>query len=231
MACMPVPGDQSHVIDRRAGANGELLLRRAGDHLEIISNGVFLMDTRNGESERLLARAALDATGRPARMLIGGLGVGFTLAEAVRHPHARTVVVAEKEPAVVGWHATHLRPYSAGALDDPRVRVICADVLDLLRDPGERYDTVCLDTDNGPDWTVTETNASLYTDEGLKLLAERLSPGGVAAFWSAHASPAFQARLRAHFPETWSFDVPVPRGVPDVVYLARAAAADSGDRS
>src|SRR5690606_4603253 len=67
MACMPVPGDQSHVIDRRAGANGELLLRRAGDHLEIISNGVFLMDTRNGESERLLARAALDATGRPAR--------------------------------------------------------------------------------------------------------------------------------------------------------------------
>lgn len=53
----------------------------------------------------------------------------------------------------------------------------------------------------------------------------------MAAFWSAHASPAFQARLRAHFPETWSFDVPVPRGVPDVVYLARAAAADSGDRS
>jgi spermidine synthase len=208
------------VYDRRAGESGELVLRGDGRHFEIISNGMFLMDTRAGESERLLVRSALDYVARPAQVLIGGLGVGFSLAEALRSPRTRAVTVVEREPAVIGWHATHLRPYSGGALDDPRVRVERADLLAWLDATPEVYDVVCLDIDNGPEWTVTEGNAALYTPAGLELLARRLAPGGVLAVWSAGAAPAFEARLREHFAGVTAYPVPVARGEPDVVYLA-----------
>jgi spermidine synthase len=208
------------VYERRAGENGELVLRGDGRHFEIISNGVFLMDTRAGESERLLVRAALDRLGRPADVLIGGLGVGFSLAEALRSPRTRTVTVVEREPAVIGWHATYLRPYSGGALEDPRVRVEHADLLGRLRSAAELYDVLCLDIDNGPEWTVTEGNAALYGPAGLELLAGRLRPGGVLAVWSAGAAPAFEARLRERFAGVSALPVQVARGEPDVVYLA-----------
>jgi spermidine synthase len=210
------------VYERRAGENGELVLRGDGRHFEIISNGVFLMDTRAGESERLLVRAALERVARPADVLIGGLGVGFSLAEALRSPHARSVTVIEREPAVIGWHATHLRPYSGGALDDPRVRVEHADLLGWLRATAGGYDVLCLDIDNGPEWTVTEGNAALYGPAGLDLLAGRLRPGGVLAVWSAGAAPAFEARLRERFTGVTAHPVQVARGEPDVVYLALA---------
>jgi spermidine synthase len=208
------------VYERRAGENGELVLRGDGRHFEIISNGMFLMDTRAGESERLLVRAALDRLGRPADILIGGLGVGFSLAEALRSPHTRGVTVIEREPAVIGWHATHLRPYSGGALDDPRVRVEHADLLGWLRSTADAYDVLCLDIDNGPEWTVTEGNAALYGPAGLDLLAGRLRPGGVLAVWSAGAAHAFEARLRERFAGVSALAVQVARGEPDVVYLA-----------
>lgn len=213
------------VVDRRQGRLGELVLRSGGGHFEIVSNGVFLMDTRAGGSERLLVRAALDRLARPADLLIGGLGVGFSLAEAVRSPHARTVTVVECEPAVIAWHATHLRAYSAGALNDPRVRIVCADLLETLRACRDRYDAICLDIDNGPDWTVGEANAALYAAEGLDLLAARLRPGGVVAFWSAAPAPAFEERLARRFQEVSARPVPVTRGVPDIVYLASARPA------
>jgi spermidine synthase len=209
------------VYERRAGENGELVLRGDGRHFEIISNGVFLMDTRAGESERLLVRAALERVARPCRILIGGLGVGFSLAEALRSPQAEAVTVIEREPAVIDWHATHLRPYSGGALTDPRVRVERADLLGWLRaGTGETYDVACLDIDNGPDWTVTEGNAALYGPPGLELLAGRLRPGGVLAVWSAGAAPAFEERLRERFSGVSVLEVQVARGEPDVVYLA-----------
>jgi spermidine synthase len=208
------------VYERRAGANGELVLRGDGRHFEIISNGVFLMDTRAGESERLLVRAALDRAGRPCDVLIGGLGVGFSLAEALRSPHTRTVTVIEREAAVIGWHATHLRPYSGGALSDPRVTVECADLLEWLRGGTGAFDVVCLDIDNGPDWTVIESNAVLYGPPGLDLVAARLRPGGVLAVWSAGAAPAFEALLRARFAGVTACPVQVARGEPDLVYLA-----------
>lgn len=208
------------VYERRAGENGELVLRGDGRHFEIISNGMFLMDTRAGESERLLVRAPLDRLARPADILIGGLGVGFSLAEALRSPHTRGVTVIEREPAVIGWHATHLRPYSGGALEDPSVRVEHADLLGWLRSTADAYDVLCLDIDNGPEWTVTEGNAALYGPAGLDLLAGRLRPGGVLAVWSAGAAPAFEARLRERFAGVSALAVPVARGEPDVVYLA-----------
>jgi spermidine synthase len=213
------------VYERRTGENGELVLRGDGRDFEIISNGVFLMDTRAGESERLLVRAALERVARPSKVLIGGLGVGFSLAEALRSPHAEAVTVIEREPAVIGWHATHLRSYSGGALDDPRVRVERADLLGWLRAGTDTYDVVCLDIDNGPDWTVTEGNAALYGPAGLELLAGHLRPGGVLAIWSAGAAPAFEARLRERFTGVSARPVQVARGEPDVVYLASTSSA------
>lgn len=225
------------VYERRTGENGELVLRGDGRHFEIISNGVFLMDTRAGESERLLVRAALERARRPATVLIGGLGVGFSLDEALRSPRTRAVTVIEREPAIIGWHVTHLRPYSGGAIDDPRVRVERADLLAWLRAAHvpahapahaggpEVYDVVCLDIDNGPEWTVTEGNAALYGPAGLDLVAGSLRPGGVLAVWSANAAPAFEEALRERFTGVCALTVPVARGEPDVVYLASTRSA------
>ncbi|WP_141575617.1 spermidine synthase [Actinomadura sp. WMMA1423] len=213
------------VVERAAGLGGELVLRRAGGDYEIISNGVFLMDTRNGGSERLLVRAAAEVAaqrpGGPARVLIGGLGVGFSLAEALTLPGVAHVTVVEREPAVVAWHATALRPWSRGALDDPRVTVERADLLDYVSaPPADRFDAVCLDIDNGPDWTVTPGNSRLYAAPGLDALAALLTPRGVLAVWSANAAPRFEALLRDRFEAVEPRPVPVPRGEPDVVYLA-----------
>src|SRR4029453_12335820 len=127
-------------VHRVVTDRGELVLRSRGGQYELISNGVFLMDTRAGESERLLVRAALAAASRRSpRLLIGGLGVGFSLAEAARSDAAEIVVV-EIEPAVVAWYRTWLRPYSAGALDDPRVRIVTAEFASWLASTTDRYD-------------------------------------------------------------------------------------------
>jgi spermidine synthase len=208
------------VLERMAGTCGELALRGDGEHFEIISNGVFLMDTRAGESERLLVRAALDRLTGPVHVLIGGLGVGFSLAEALDEPRVSAVTVLECEPAVIGWHATHLRPRTGGALDDPRVRVHCADLLGWLRATTRTFDALCLDIDNGPEWTLTDANAALYEPAGLELLASRLRVGGALTVWSAADCPAFEARLRERFTAVAALRVPVARGEPDVVYLA-----------
>jgi spermidine synthase len=223
------PYPEPVVLERAHGPGGELVLRAApGGHHEIISNGTFLMDTRNGESERLLVRAAAEGARAPARMLIGGLGVGFSLAQALRLPAITRVTVVEREPAVIAWHRPGgpLAPWSGGALADPRVHVHQGDLLDWLASaPPGAHDVACLDIDNGPDWTVTPGNARLYGPGGLELLRRALGPRGVLAVWSAAASPAFEALLRERFARVTLRPVPVPRGEPDVVYLAHSDAA------
>jgi spermidine synthase len=207
-----------------------LVLRHVADegHYEIISDGVFLMDTRAGTSERLLVGAALAGRRRAARILLGGLGVGFSLMEALRHPLVRQVTVVELEPTVVAWHATYLAAVSQHALDDPRVTVVCADFLDWLRHGTDQFDAICVDIDNGPDWTVTDGNASLYLDDGLIALRRRLTPGGTLTVWSAASSPSFSARLRRHFENVRVDTVDVPRGEPDHIYVAGDAIPSPG---
>ena len=214
------------VLDRREGPFGEVALRRQGAVLQIVANGCFLMDTSDGRSERLLVRAALgalDDRAAPA-VLIGGLGVGFSLAEAAAEPRWGGITVVEREEAVVDWHTAAtgpLAPFSAAARADARTRVVCADLLEHLRTTPDRYDALCLDVDNGPDWTVTDDNAPLYSPTGLTLCRERLTPGGVLAVWSARPSTAFEETLRnAGFVRVHTEEVPVARGVPDVVHLA-----------
>nr|WP_033221231.1 spermidine synthase [Kitasatospora phosalacinea] len=219
--------DEAEVLDRRESASGEVVLRRRGEHCEVIVNGCFLMDTVDGRSERLLVRAALDGLAvveRPS-VLIGGLGVGFSLAHAAAEPRWARIAVVEREAAIIDWHRTGpLGAFSAGALDDPRVEVLHTDLVEYLAGTGERYDALCLDVDNGPDWTVGAENDRLYGPAGLANAAARLNPGGVLAVWSAQPSAAFERALReAGFTDVRTEEVAVERGVPDVVHLARRA--------
>ncbi|MFD7720389.1 spermidine synthase [Streptomyces sp. NPDC059814] len=216
-------------LERREGPYGEVVLRRRGDDFEIIANGCFLMDTSDGRSERLLIDAALAAlpAGRPApAVLIGGLGVGFSLARAAAEPRWGRITVVERERAIVDWHlGGPLAGISRAALADPRTAVLTADLVAHLRTATERYDALCLDIDNGPDWTVTEDNGTLYSPAGLADCHQRLTPGGVLAVWSAQPSEKFEQALRnAGFRGVRTEEVGVARGVPDVVHLAIRAA-------
>ncbi|MFF3017196.1 spermidine synthase [Streptomyces sp. NPDC057939] len=211
-------------LDRRIGPHGEVVLRRRGKTYEIIANGCFLMDTSDGRSERLLIDAALRQTTATApSVLIGGLGVGFSLAHAAAQPRWSRIVVAEREDAVIDWHRTGpLQAFTGAALADRRVRVLHTDLNDHLYTTTTRYDALCLDIDNGPHWTVTDDNHSLYSPAGLAACRTRLSPGGILAIWSAQPSPAFeQALRRAGFEEVHTEEIPVSRGVPDAIHLAR----------
>ncbi|MEU3446225.1 spermidine synthase [Streptomyces thermolilacinus] len=240
-------------LDRREGPYGEVVLRQRDDHFEIIANGTFLMDTSDGRSERLLVDAALQALGghraghvpdaraadsppgdagsadararaphRPS-VLIGGLGVGFSLAHAAAEPAWGRIAVVEREQAIIDWHREGpLAALSAPALADPRTALIHADLVAYVHDPDvtDTYDALCLDIDNGPDWTVTDGNDSLYSPSGLAACARRLNPGGVLAVWSARPSTDFEESLRnAGFSGVRTEEIPVARGVPDVVHL------------
>ncbi|MDQ0406302.1 spermidine synthase [Streptomyces sp. NBC_01723] len=214
------------VLDRREGPYGEVVLRRHGTLLQIIANGCFLMDTSDGRSERRLVDAAADALagsgGRTApHLLIGGLGVGFSLAHAAADPRWGRIAVVEREPAVIDWHrAGPLSALSAGALADPRTKIVEADLVTYVNETSDTYDALCLDIDNGPGWTVTEGNDGLYGPSGLAGCARLLRPGGVLAVWSAQPSPEFEETLRnAGFQQVRTEEIPVARGVPDVVHL------------
>jgi spermidine synthase len=216
------------VLERIATRRGELALRRSGSEFEIISNGVFLMDTRDGRSERLMVTAALRRCPATApQVLICGLGVGFALAEAVSNPQVARVDVVEISAEIIGWHATYLRHLTASAWDDSRVNVINADVAAWLAPQRGPYDVICLDVDNGPEWTIWDANQVLYGDEGLRRIGDSLRPGGVISVWSAAEAPAFEDLLRRHFTSVHAHRVPVSRGQPDVIYLANRAAPDS----
>jgi spermidine synthase len=216
--------DAPEVLDRREGPHGEVVLRRHGELLQIVANGCFLMDTSDGRSERLLVDAACDAlAGRPEpSVLIGGLGVGFSLAHAAADPRWGEITVVEREDAIIDWHLDGpLSVLSADALADPRTRVLAVDLLTYIDETSDTYDALCLDIDNGPGWTVTEDNDGLYAAAGLANCARLLRPGGVLAVWSAQPSPEFEGTLRnAGFQRVRTEEVPVARGVPDVVHLA-----------
>ncbi|MDQ0845031.1 MULTISPECIES: spermidine synthase [unclassified Streptomyces] len=226
---MPFPAADAPVtLDRREGSCGEVVLRRRGSGeesvYEIIANGCFLMDTSDGRSERLLVDAARRAigTGNVApRVLIGGLGVGFSFAHAAADPSWRRIAVVEREEAVIDWHRSGpLAAISGDALGDPRCVILHTDLVEHLRSTTDRYDALCLDIDNGPDWTVTEDNGDLYSPSGLAACKGALDPGGVLAVWSAKPSTSFEDALRnAGFTGVRTEEIRLARGVPDVVHL------------
>jgi spermidine synthase len=219
----PTTGPATRTIARQPGRCGELVLReRAGDY-EIVSNGMFLMDTRDGRSERLLVRSALEATNsrRERRVVIAGLGVGASLAEALSCPEVSDILVIEWEPAVVAWNRTTTGARSGGHVDDVRVRCEIADLVEWLQRPaGELFDVLCIDVDNGPHWILSPGNRWLYEDEGIAAMRDRLVEGGALSIWSAEHVPVLERRLQRGFGRVHRIEVPVARGEPDVVYLA-----------
>jgi spermidine synthase len=177
---------------------GELRLIRRGEEYSIMLGANELMNSRLSGSEEALADAACDVVAGRARpgLLIGGLGMGFTLRAALaRLGKQAEVTVVELVPAVVAWARGPLAHLFEGSLEDPRVSILEADVGAFISGHGE-YDAILLDVDNGPDGLTREGNNRLYTVTGLRIAREALRPGGVLAIWSAAPDARFTERLR-----------------------------------
>lgn len=189
------------LLDRASvpGNGGELLLRQRGEEFSIsLSGRGELMNSRVHGSEDALAEQTCARLTEPARarLLIGGLGMGFTLAAALRRlgDQAR-VVVAELVPAVVTWNRGPLGERAGQPLQDPRVQVREEDVARVLRSTQEGYDAILLDVDNGPEGLTRKENDWLYDVNGLTAAYAALRPGGVLAVWSAGPDRDFVQRL------------------------------------
>jgi spermidine synthase len=183
----------------RAPDGTELSLWQRGAELVVRAGGIDLMSSRAHGSEELLAEHGCGGLGEGASVLVGGLGMGFTLRAALAVlPASARVTVAELVPEMVAWVRG---PIGAGALlDDPRVSVEARDCAAILRESAARFDAVLLDVDNGPSALTQGSNRWLYAREGLEAAARALRPGGRLAVWSAGDDPAFASRLaRAGF--------------------------------
>jgi spermidine synthase len=169
---------------------GELHLYQHDQDFIIRSGRDELMNSRAHDSEEAMATVAGERQGARAdqRILIGGLGMGFTTAAA-------RICVAELVPAVVAWNRGPLAALSGHALDDPRVSVYEGDVCALIRDADAAYDQILLDVDNGPAAMCASSNNWLYKNKGLAAAQKALRPGGVLAIWSAVPDDAFTQRL------------------------------------
>ena len=181
------------------GGGGTLRLFRRGHEFSIMLGNNELMNSRlSGSEEALATLACAHIAARPKpHMLIGGLGMGFTLRAALAElGEFAQVTVAELVPAVVAWARGPMAEMSGACLADPRVTVVEADVASLIGQEKMRYDTILLDVDNGPDGLTRKGNDRLYNAHGLAAARAALRPGGVLSIWSAAPDKAFTQRLR-----------------------------------
>jgi spermidine synthase len=182
------------------GAEVELrLMRRGGDFSMMLGHNE-LMNSRLSGSEEALATLSckrIEGVKRP-HILIGGLGMGFTLraALAVLGADAR-ITVAELVPAVITWARGPMAELFGDSLTDPRASIHQGDVVDVIRSSPSAFDAVLLDVDNGPEALIRKANDALYDTKGLSAIGHALRPGGVLAVWSSGLNPAFSKRLRA----------------------------------
>lgn len=176
---------------------GAMKLYQRAFEFSIRVNNEELMNSRMHGSEDALAELACQKLGDNARVLIGGLGMGFTLRAALDSlkPSA-TVEVAELVPAVVKWNRTHLSEFAGNPLTDPRTVVHESDVALVIKKAQANYDAIMLDVDNGPDGLTHEQNDRLYTAGGIKAAIRALKPGGILGVWSAEPDASFTKRLR-----------------------------------
>jgi len=181
------------------GDGVDLRLMRRGTEYSIMAGPIELMNSRLSGSEEAMATLAFDRIGQRhgARILIGGLGMGFTLRAALAAFAAdATVVVAELVPAVVTWARGPLGGLHGDSLDDPRVTIRLGDVGAEIRAADGFYDAILLDVDNGPGGLSRKGNDSLYDQAGLAAARRALRPGGVLEVWSSTRDSAFTKRLQ-----------------------------------
>ena len=186
--------------------HGEVALRRRGDVDELVVNGVFAMDSAEVSSELALADAA---SGRPGRVLVGGLGLGYTAARLVER--GCTVDVVELAGPLVDWARAGLTPQLGRLARDPRVTLHTGDVVDWVATHTGSWDAICLDVDNGPSFLIHDHNARVYADAALAAFHERLTPGGVLLVWCEEPAPALADALRVLDPDAEEIGVPVTR--------------------
>ena len=193
----PDDGRASRTLARHRGPRGEVVLRRRSGRPpveELIVNGVFAMDSGDTSTERTLARFAVGAD----RVLVGGLGLGYTAAELLGGG-VGSLDVVEIEACLIDWARTGLSPVLAAVAADPRTRLWVEDVAAVLTGtadaPRGRWDAILLDVDNGPEFLIHDHNRELYAEPGLRTAFGRLTPGGTLALWSQAPSPTLLAGL------------------------------------
>lgn len=178
-----------------------LVLLEHDGHYVMKVNGLPLMSTKDSLSEQTMAELACLKLPAKPRILIGGLGFGFTLRRSLElcPPNSR-VDVAELLPIIVEWNRQFLNPVNGKLLDDPRVNTHIGDVAQLLKASGKnRYHAILLDVDNSPKPFVQSDNAGLYNTQGIKQAKAALHPGGQVVYWSAQQDPAFARAVKNVF--------------------------------
>ena len=176
-----------------------LVLQKRDTEYALFAGGKLLMSSRqHGSEEALASLACANARSKESpSVLVGGLGMGFTLRATLDLlPQRALVYLAELQPAVIDWNRGVLGPLADHPLRDPRVHVDAGDVARILAHAKNRFDAVILDVDNGPDAFTTGTNAVLYGDAGIRAIRRALKAHGILAVWSAWEDRKFEQRLR-----------------------------------
>lgn len=220
------------IVDRAAAPHGaEWTLARRGDEWVVRAAGRVLMSSRQHGSEEALAALALAKVARPRAVLVGGLGLGYTLRATLdRLPRTARAVVVELVPALVAWNRTHVAHLAGRPLDDPRTRLQHGDVLARIAEAKGAYDAILLDVDNGPSALSDAANARLYGDAGVRACRDALRAGGALAVWSAGPDDRYRLRLEKAGLEVEVHAVPArggtSRGVRHVVFVASRRGRD-----
>ena len=201
------------VVARAADEHGEVALARRGEVVELVVDGVFAMDTVHTATEAALATLALARVpGDGLRVVVGGLGLGFTVRALLDESRVAHLDVVELHAPLVAWARAGLVPPLAGLLDDRRVAVRVADVLDVVPAlPPASVDALLLDVDNGPGFLVHPRNAAVYGAPFLATAARALTVRGVVAIWSADASSELAAALTRTWRTLETVALPVER--------------------
>lgn len=196
--------DWATVESARVG-NNEFVLARHGDDWVVRVDQRVLMSNRVHQSEIALAEEAIDRADDPVTMLVGGLGLGYTLRAALDlMPANSQITLVELVPELVDWNRRLLHHLNDRALEDPRCDVVVGDAFDLIARETRRFDVIVLDVDNGPQSLSQAKNQRLYGDGGTRACWNALAPAGVLGVWSANPNAKYAARL-----ERFGFDVEV----------------------
>ncbi|MGI5920907.1 MAG: hypothetical protein ACOX6I_04150 [Syntrophomonadaceae bacterium] len=218
------------LIDERndRGARLQLWEHLINGHreMEMVIDGIFIMASYNHLSSELMIRKALQYIGETnIDILVGGLGMGFTIQEACSHTNVRSIDVVEIQPAIVEWNHKELRDYNGGCLEDSRVKVIVDDFYDYVTMTKEHYDIIAMDIDNGPMMLVKADNERVYNREFFTRVKAVMKAAGIFVIWSCNPEPELLNTARQVFAECFMEQVVEEhsgRSVPYYLYFARS---------